>query len=474
MSLLVLAALALASPPVDEPSPSPALVAPGPIDWQIAGDEAASVLADYLRVDTVNPAGNEDRAVQFIGAILDKEGIPWTAYPFAPGRSSLVARLHGTGAEAPICLLSHTDVVPSEPEFWPADKPPLGGVVADGFVWGRGALDMKGMGVLELMTFIQLKRQGVPLKRDVILLAVGDEEVDSLGMRDLVDNHWAEIGCSQAVNEGGLGLRSLLFDDQTLYGISVAEKGIAWVKMTATGPAGHGSRPDPGQAPHVLGRAIHALEAYKPKVQWHWSLMELFKSVSYSQKGITRFVLSSPGLTKLALKGRLNGDSATRAALINTINLTNFAGGSSPNVVPTEASATLDCRLLPGTTPDDMLATLRALVPDPAIRFDLLQGRTANESPTDDSLYRALARHAVTDSSGANRPDAVAGPILSVGFTDSLLLRPKGVHAYGFVPFEISLEEAGSMHGHEERVSVENMRNGLRILYGAILEVSGL
>ncbi len=442
------------------------------IDWNVAGDEAVGVLSRYLQVDTVNPDGHEDRAVEFLGAILDKEGIPWTEYTFRSGRSSLVARLKGTGQEAPICLVNHTDVVPSEPKFWPADAPPLGGVIKDGEVWGRGALDMKGMGILELQTLIELKRQGVPLKRDVIFVAVGDEEVDSGGMRDLVDHHWADIGCSQSVNEGGIGLKDLLFPNQTLYGVSVAEKGIAWVKMTATGPAGHGSRPDPVQAPHVLARAAWALEQYKPSIHWHWSLMELFKNVGTTQKGITRLVLSSPGLTKLALKARLTTNPATRAVMINTINLTNFAGGSSPNVVPTEASATLDCRLLPGTTPDQMMATLRTLVPDPAIRFELLQGRDANESPTDDSLYKALSTWAVTDATGAVRKDAVAGPVLSPGFTDSLLLRPLGVHAYGFVPFEVTLDDAGTMHGHNERVSIDNVRNGLRILYSAILDVS--
>jgi acetylornithine deacetylase/succinyl-diaminopimelate desuccinylase-like protein len=449
----------------------PAALAADP-DWKAAGDEAASVLAQYLQVDTVNPDGNEDRAVAFLGGILDREGIPWVSYSFAPGRSSLVARLKGSGAEPPLCLVSHTDVVPSEPSFWPPDRPPLGGVVADGYVWGRGALDMKGMGVLELQTMIALKRQGVPLRHDVILLAVGDEEVGSGGMNDIVANHWAEIGCSQSINEGGMGIRDLLFKGQTLYGISVAEKGIAWVDMVATGPAGHGSRPAPEQAPHVLTRAAALLEAYDPKPRWHWSLLELFKNVAPTQKGLTRMVLGSTGLTKLALRERFMADPATRAELINTINLTNFSGGSSPNVVPTEVHATLDCRLLPGTTPEDMLALLRSMVPDPAIRFSLLQGRLSNESPTEDSLYQALARAAVTDASGAARADAVAGPILSVGFTDSLLLRPLGVHAYGFVPFEVSLDEAVTMHGHGERVSVDNLREGLRILYAAVAEVS--
>jgi carboxypeptidase PM20D1 len=161
--------------------------------------------------------------------------------------------------------------------------------------------------------------------------------------------------------------------------------------------------------------------------------------------------------------------NAGRALLTDTLNITGFNGGLAPNVVPSEVSANIDCRLLPGTRPDVMLARLRALVPDPNVRFDVLQATEANESPTDDSFYRALVRHAVN-----GRTDAVAGPALSIGFTDSLLLRPLGVHAYGFAPFEVTVEEAETQHGNNERVSVANLRDGLRILLGAVVEVTAV
>ncbi len=469
MSLL-LAALALSlAPPAraDQTLPPPdasELVVPAlPVDWAAAADETASLLSRYIQVDTTNPPGNEERGADFLATELAKAGIPSEKIQHADGRASLVARLDGADLEPPLCLLSHIDVATAEADKWPADRGPLSGAIVDGVVWGRGALDMKGLAAVQAMTLVQLARLGVPLRRDVILLAVADEEVDNVGMMEIVRDHWGKIGCSQVVNEGGLGIKDLLFEGQTVYGISVAEKGLLWVRMVATGEAGHGSSPNPDSAPSRLRRALAALETYKPKPSMHHSLRQLFWNVGETQKGIVKFALRNPTL----LYGRLQQQNAGRALLTDTIHVTGFNGGLAPNVVPSEVSANLDCRLLPGTSPDAMLARLQALVPDPNIRFEVLQKSDANESPIDDPFYRALARHAV-----AGRTDAVAGPALSIGFTDSLLLRPLGVRAYGLAPFEVTVEQAETQHGHGEHVSVENLRNGLRILLGAVVEVA--
>ncbi len=448
------------TPPPEQPPPAL------PIDWDAAGAEAAKLLAEYLRVDTINPPGNEEAGADFLAEKLAEAGISSKKIFHAPARASLVARVPGSGAEPPLCLLSHIDVASAEPTRWPEGRGPLSGFVdADGMIWGRGALDMKGLGAIETMTLVHLARLGIPLRRDVILLAVADEEVENTGMKEIVERYWSEIGCSQVINEGGLGIRDLLFPGQTVYGISVAEKGLLWIRMVASGVAGHGSSPNPDSAPARMRRALTALDAYKPKRSMHASLQQLFWNVGATRGGIVRYVLRHPRL----LYGRLSAQNAGKALLTDTIHVTGFNGGLAPNVVPSEVSANLDCRLLPGTTPDAMLARLRALVPDPNVRFEVLQEATANESPTDDTLYRALARHAV-----AGRTDAVAGPALSIGFTDSLHLRPLGVHAYGLAPFEVTVDEAQTQHGHGERVSVANIRNGLRILLGAVVEVSAV
>lgn len=461
LALLLAVAPALAETTATAPAAVPTL----PVDWAKAGDEAAQLLADYIRVDTTNPPGNEEAGADFLAAKLAEAGIPSEKIVHGPGRASLVARLDGSDAEPPLCLLSHIDVASYEADKWPADRGPLSGAIVDGKIWGRGALDMKGLGAVQAMTMIQLARLGVPLRRDVILLAVADEEVNNQGMRDIVQQHWAKIGCSHVLNEGGLGIKDLLFEGQTVYGISVAEKGLLWVRMVATGEAGHGSVPNPDSAPSRLRRALAKLEKYRPKPRMHASLRELFWNVGESQTGIVRWVLRTPRL----LYGRLQQENAGRALLTDTIHVTGFFGGLEVNVVPSEVSANLDCRLLPGTSPDAMLARLQALVPDPNIRFEVLDRSDANESPTDDPFYRALARHSV-----AGRTDAVAGPTLSPGFTDSLLLRPLGVRAYGLSPFEVTIDEAATQHGHGEHVSVENVRNGLRIVLGAVVEVSAV
>jgi len=443
---------------------------PERIDWRAAGDEAARVLAGYLRVDTRNPPGNESAGARYLARVLEEEGIASEIIEHAPGRGSLVARLKGSGEEPPLCLLSHIDVATAEAREWPEGKGPLSGTIDDqGMIWGRGALDMKGMGAIELMTLVWLKRLEVPLRRDVVLLAVADEEVDNTGMREIVDRHWGRIACSHLVNEGGLGLRDALFKGQTVFAISVAEKGVMWVKMIVRGEGGHGSTPMPGHTTRRLIEALGRLLKRAPTPRMDPTLEELFARVGEQRGGLAGFVLKRPALVRGLLMDRLMDKPGTRAALVDTVNITVLdTGGNQPNVVPTEASASLDIRLLPGTRPEAVIAELQRLTGnDPNIRFERTHYFPTRESPRDDPFYRALARHAV-----AGRDDAVAGPVLSIGFTDSLFARQRGTRAYGLVPFEVTEEEAKTMHAPNERVSVQNVRRGLRVLLSAVIEVS--
>lgn len=436
-------------------------------NWQAVGMEALAWLGDYLRVDTTNPPGDEDRAVGFLGAILQKEGIVWERVEHAPGRSSLIARLPGSGKDKPLCLLSHTDVVTADPREWPADKPPLGGVSDGSFVWGRGALDMKGMGIIELATLVALKRAAVPLRREVILLAVADEEVGNLGMRALVDKHWDRIGCSHLVNEGGIGLTGILVPDQTVFGISVAEKGLLWLRLTAHGKSGHGSVQLPGRAPDRLLAALDRLRARKLVVQTHPAVYEALAAAGRLAGGVRGWVLQRPFWVDRLAIGQLMDEPGSRAMLANTCSITGFAGMYEPNVVPGEVQAQLDCRLLPGVEPREFLKELQALVDDPQVDWAVVHEAKATESPADDPLYAALARHAVQ-----GRSDATVAPLLSVGFTDSLYARQMGVRAYGFVPIAIDRALAETMHGAGERVPVGSFQAGVRILYRAVVDVA--
>ncbi len=438
------------------------------VDWPKAGDEAVSVLQGYLRTDTTNPPGNETRGAEYLGAILAKEGIPYEILEGAPGRGNLVATLASPREEEPpLCLLSHVDVVTAEEKTWAKGKGPLSGALAGGYVHGRGALDMKGLGTLELMTMVWLKRLGVPLRRSVVLLAVAAEESDSSGIQFLVDHHWGKLRCSHVVNEGGLGIEDLLTKGQTVYAISVAEKGTLWLRMTAHGEAGHGSTPVPGRAPERLVRAIEKLYARDPDPVVHPSLYELAARLGEDAGGLTGFVLKRPWLVRRLVLGKLMESPPARATLFDTCNVTGFEGKKEPNVVPTEVSAVLDCRVLPGTRPIDLFVDVRRAVDDTNVSFEILDRSEPAESTWDDALFSALARHAVD-----GRPHVVAGPALSPGYTDSLYLRRKGARAYGFTPFEVPQEEMKGFHGKDERVSVANMHRGLRTLFRAVVDVA--
>lgn len=456
--LLSLVACAHPAPPAALPEVAARQAA---VDWDLAGREVTDLLASYLRVPTVNPPGDETLGARFLADVLAKEGIASEIVEYAPGRGSLIARLEG-GDQPPLCLLSHLDVVPVEEARW--TQPPFGGAIVDGYLYGRGALDMKSLGAVQVQTMILLKRQQVPLNRDVVLLAVADEEIDNTGIKTLAAR-WDTIGCSHVINEGGIGIRGALVDDQLVYPISITEKGNLWVRMIATGTPGHGSTPKPDQAPDRLARAVERLLDHQADVDIQPAMLEMFDRVGRETGGITGAVLRSPPLVRWLVKPKLLANPVTQATITDTINLTGFGGAREPNVIPAEVFAQLDCRLLPGTTPDEMLARLAAIVDDPQIRFEVIASGEAVVTPWEDPLFDALARNLVD-----GRDQVVAAPFISIGSTDSTYLRPLGVRAYGIAPFEVSADDLSTMHGDDERVPVAELRDGLRRFYGAVVE----
>jgi len=457
--------------PLETPVPEPLEPYHRAVDWSSAGDEATAVLSAYLQLDTINPPGNETRGARFLADVLQREGIESQIYEHAPGRGTLVARLRSSGEEPPLCLMSHIDVVTAEDEHWPADKGPLSGVVdEDGMLWGRGALDMKGMGVLELMTLVWIKRLGLPLRRDVILLAVADEEIDNAGAQLLADHHGDELQCGHMLNEGGFGVKDAFFDGQSVFAVSIAEKGVLWIEVVAHGEPGHGSTPKPDEAPTRLIRAIEKIEQRRVQPEYHTAFYDLLYHIGMTRKGLEKAVMTHPAAVRALLEGRLLANPATAAMLADTVHLTGFDGAQEPNVVPSSVRAIFDCRVLPGEDPARVIDELRELVDhDPHISFEVITSKTGNENSWDDPLYASLTHHAA-----GGRDDAVAGPIVSVGFTDSIYFRERGTRAYGLIPFEITTEELATMHGHCERVSTDNVREGLRILYSTVVDVSAL
>lgn len=425
---------------------------------------SVELLSRYLQVDT--RAHKELDGARFLGAELAEHGIPYEIDEYAPGRANLMARLPGDGSGgAPVCLLSHIDTVDWEPELWEGGPGPLSGAVEEGFVWGRGALDMKGMGIVELQAFVDLKRSGVPLTRDVWLLAVADEEDGNGGAKRLVER-WDELGCAYVLNEGGMGVQDLLFEGQTVYPISVGEKGVLWVRLVARGEPGHGSTPVVDrEAPEHLIRAVNKVRAHNAaqEPEWHPAMIELLDNVGQQRKGVEKVVLTKPA--KRVLEGQLMDNPVIKASMTTTWHVTGLEGARAPNVVPGTSSAVLDIRLSPTKTAAQALTELEALIADPAVEIEVLSQEEAAVSDwQEDPFYGALSRH-IQDG----RPEVVVGPAISPGFTDSIYLRHVGARAYGLVPFDVSQEELAGFHGPKERVSVQNLERGVRWLI-AVLE----
>lgn len=471
--------LMCAAPTWARPAPPPDLSAAAGtvllagVDWASATEEAAALLQEYLRADTRNPPGNETAGAGVLAAWLAARGIESRIVEMAPGRGNLIARIdaaEGDRAGGPVCLLSHIDVAEAEAARWKPGHGPLSGVRdADDVIWGRGALDMKGLGVMEAMTLALVARHRLPLRRDLILIAVADEELDNRGIRFIVDEHWDELQCEYVINEGGVGIVDMFFDGQTVYPISVGEKGILWGRVVASGEPAHGSVPRPGQAPERMIAAARSLSDRDPRPVYHESLLELLHEVGAHQGGASGAVLQRPALVRALLRGTLMGNPLTRAAVTDTVNLTGYGGALAPNVVPSEVWANLDARLLPGTDPEALRQDLLERIGDPQVRIDVTFAEAATVTPwRGDPLYAALAARAVE-----GRPDAVAGPVISVGYTDSIVLRPLGVKAFGFMPVALTGDEIATMHGDDERLSVANLGAGAAMLTRAVLDVAG-
>ena len=434
------------------------------VDWKDVEKEATVLLQEYIQTDTTNPPGNELVGAEYLASVLEREGIESKIVLSSEGRGNLIARLSGSGKEKPLCLLSHIDTVTYESEKW--TYPPLSGHLdGEGFIWGRGALDMKSMGIMELMSLFLLKRNKVSLNRDVILLAVADEEDGGTGMKYLVDHHWDELDCGTLINEGGLGLEDAIFPGQDMYPISVGEKGNIWLRMVAEGNSGHGSTPRPNEASEKLLHALARIQSIPETTEIYPIFGQFLANLGAHKGGAMSVIMRHRTLRDMLVKPKLKANPLTKAAMMNTIHLTGFGGHNRPNVVASEVFAQFDCRILPGVVPEEFIATLKSVAGDD-VRFEVIAARKGNQSTMDNPVYRALARHAVL-----GEPDAVAGPVISVGFTDSIYVRPKGTHAYGFLPVLLNEKEMNGFHGVDERISVDNVRNGTRKLYSAILEV---
>ncbi len=434
-----------------------AQVAAAEINWSKVERQATEFLSAYIQINTSNPPGNETAAARFLAKRFRQAGINAQVFESQPGRGSVVARLNGRGGARPIILLNHLDVVPASAAEW--EVPPFAGTVRDGYVYGRGALDCKGVGTIDAMALLLLKRYGIALKRDVIFLGTADEETGGkLGAGWMVEHHVDTLRDAEFVlNEGGQ--IEVLSNGARAYGVAVAEKTPCWLRLAATGPPGHGSAPEKETAVTRLVRALERIRQYEPEVRVVPEVAAYYAALAELEDGARRIQYKDLNAAMADADFRLAFLARPRdAALVrNTITPTVLTGSLKTNVIPPMASAELDCRLLPGEEPGRFVNTLKDVIADPAVTVDVVLNFPPTSSPAGTALYSAIAALAAGDT-------APVIPSVLRGFTDSHYFRERGITSYGFVPFELPEEEDRRMHGINERLSTTNLREGTRRL----------
>jgi acetylornithine deacetylase/succinyl-diaminopimelate desuccinylase-like protein len=439
-----------------------------PVDWPALADESIRVLADYLKINTTNPPGNELAGALFLKNFLEREGFEVTILDTAElkpsGRANLYARLRGNGSKRAIALVHHIDVVPADVRYWTQD--PFSGTIKDGFLYGRGALDMKGEGIVHLMAMIALKRSGIPLTRDIVFIANSDEELTSTGAMVFVDRHPELLRDVEfLITEGGDNL--VENGKLVYYGVGVAEKRTFWQHLTVKGVPSHGSRPTKQNPVPRLVAALDRLARYQTPLHVTPGVDKFFRDISRRYTGEQRDWLSNVrvALGNPRARNWILNDVYWNAILRNTIALTGLQGSNKTNVIPAEATADIDIRLLPDADPAAVLASLKQVVGDTAVAWTaLLAPKTPLESPIDTDLFRAIERAARDRDSGA----MVTTPMLT-GATDRPTYRKLGIITYGFDPFKIEASDAQrGVHGNDERISVANVGFGVRYLYDVL------
>lgn len=431
-------------------------------------EEAQGWLADLIKINTSNPPGNETPVAKYIAAIFQKEGIANEVVEITPGRSIVIGRLQAGPLPDPanaLLLLAHQDTVGVDPKKWTVD--PFAAIVRDGYLYGRGTIDDKGLLAANIATMVALKRTGARLGRDVIFLATDDEEQGgAASIKTVIDKYWDKIACAYALNEGG---RILIKDGKVQYvGIQASEKISYNVIVTATGPSGHGSIPRPENAVVHLAAAIAKLGTYQVPAQPNTITRRYFEQLAkIEEDDIAKWMraLEQPERADLAVKHLSDENPTWNSMLRDSISPTMMQAGFRNNVIPSEATANLNVRMLPGHSIDELIGQLGKIVSDPQIRFQLApdHGENAPSSEISSALYKTIERITPQDF-----PGAIALPFLSTWATDSASLRLHKVQAYGLAPFPLTEDDSARMHGDDERIPLESFRKGVAFLYHVV------
>ena len=452
---------------------APIAVAQTPaIDFDQLQAEAVVRLSEYIRINTTNPPGNELQTALWLKEVLAKEGIEGQILDTAelgPGRANFYARLKGSGSKKALALVHHMDVVPVTQKDWTVDA--FGGTVKDGYVWGRGTIDMKGHGIVQLMAMIAIKRAGIVLDREIVYIGNADEEVNGDGAIAFTRNHKdliadVEYLLTEAENNGMEQGRLHWF------GVDVGEKRLMWLRLIATGRTSHGSLPIPGQnpVPKITG-AVTRVAAWQTPVRLTPAVDRFFRAQAPFQVGEGQRWMADPAAALKDPKGRawLLSSPERNALLRNTIAPTVLTGSNATNTIPQVATAELDIRLLPDEDLDAFRQELVRRIADSTIRLEpVIDIPPPYSAPINSSLVRAVERVI-----GQLLPGVAVTTPISIGATDRPYWAAAGITCYGIQPFLVNIEDNRYMfHGNDERVSVENVGFGVRFYVGLLQQMN--
>ncbi len=416
-------------------------------DWPTVEQHAINLLQRYVRVASVNPPADTSETAKLLKAELDSVGIEAVTYQSGPGgKTNLIARLPGRDRSArPLLLLNHMDVVPVDAAHW--KEAPFGAEIKDGEMWGRGTLDMKSTGIMELTALVLLKQLGITPARDIVFLATCDEETGGVdGAAWMIEHHWNELNPEYVLDEGGVGSRDVYAPGKLVFGVSVADKQVVWLRLRATGTSGHASQPIPDNANDLLMRAIAKAKELPPVDKANALVDQMRSSI-----------------------GTFASNKFMNAIQRNTISVTSLRSGvgnpPKANVIPSTAEATLDCRLLPGQNAEEFVSEIKARIDDPHVTVEKISHKLGDPPPsrTDTPLFRAIE-----SAIQKQDPSAAVIPIIVPYGTDGEKFRMRGVTSYGLYPMIIDAATLATMHSDSEHIPVDQFRRGLHIYFDIV------
>jgi acetylornithine deacetylase/succinyl-diaminopimelate desuccinylase-like protein len=441
------------------------------VEWDSVGLEAIDHLVELVKIPSVNPPGNETAVAEYIKAILDAEGIDSELHALDPERANLVARIPGNGSKRPILIMGHTDVVGVQPEKWYAD--PFSGIRKDGFVYGRGTLDDKDNLAAAMMVMILLERLGVPLDRDVIFLAEsGEEGTPEVGINFMVEQHWEAVEAEYCIAEGG---QSVIRDGHVhTFGVETTQKMPRRVTLVARGTPGHGSMPRLDNAVGILAKAVARASAWQTEMRLNETTETYFRrlaAISPPAEATLYENVANPEMTEDIQQHFLETFPYHYSILRSSVVPTVIDAGFRRNVIPSEATAILDIRMLPDEDVEAFYQSLAAVIDDPRIEIvpERIYRPAAPPSAIDNEMFQTLERVAVE-----MYPRTTVLPVMSTGATDSAQLRAKGMQCYGIGPARTAdeINSGYGAHGDNERVAEDAFVNMVEYLWRVVIEIA--